>query len=73
MLEICCANVASAINAEKAGANRIELCDNLWEGGTTPSFGMLKVLKQELKIPIFVLIRPRGGDFLYIVSYYLVT
>jgi len=65
MLEICCANVASAINAEKAGADRIELCDNLWEGGTTPSFGMLKVLKQELKIPIFVLIRPRGGDFLY--------
>ena len=65
MLEICCANLASAINAENAAADRIELCDNLWEGGTTPSYGMLKVLKQELQIPIFILIRPRGGDFLY--------
>ena len=65
MLEICCANIASALNAQAAGADRIELCDNLWEGGTTPSFGMLKVLRQELKIQIFVLIRPRGGDFLY--------
>ena len=65
MLEICCANIASALNAQAGGADRIELCDNLWEGGTTPSFGMLKVLRQELKIQIFVLIRPRGGDFLY--------
>lgn len=65
MLEICCANIASALNAQAAGADRIELCDNLWEGGTTPSLGMLKVLRQELKIQIFVLIRPRGGDFLY--------
>jgi copper homeostasis protein len=65
MLEICCANIASAQNAQAGGADRIELCDNLWEGGTTPSFGMLKVLRQELKIQIFVLIRPRGGDFLY--------
>ena len=65
MLEICCANIPSALNAQAGGADRIELCDNLWEGGTTPSFGMLKVLRQELKIQIFVLIRPRGGDFLY--------
>ena len=65
MLEICCANIASALNAQAGGADRIELCDNLWEGGTTPSFGMFKVLRQELKIQIFVLIRPRGGDFLY--------
>ncbi len=65
MLEICCANLQSALNAQAAGADRIELCDNLWEGGTTPSFGLLKVLRGLLKIPIFVLIRPRGGDFIY--------
>jgi copper homeostasis protein len=65
MLEICCANLQSSLNSQAAGADRIELCDNLWEGGTTPSFGLLKVLRGLLKIPIFVLIRPRGGDFLY--------
>jgi len=65
MLEICCANIASALNAQKAGADRIELCDNLWEGGTTPSYGKIRIVKAELQIPVFVLIRPRGGDFLY--------
>lgn len=64
-IEICAANLLSALHAAAAGADRIELCDNLWEGGTTPSAGMLKLLRRELKIEIFVLIRPRGGDFLY--------
>jgi len=64
-IEICAANLLSALNAAEAGADRIELCDNLWEGGTTPSAGMLRLLRRELKIEIFVLIRPRGGDFCY--------
>lgn len=63
--EICVTSVESAINAEKAGANRIELCDNLYEGGTTPSYGMIKTIKNKLHIDIHILIRPRGGDFVY--------
>ena len=66
VFEICCNSVLSASNAEDAGANRIELCSNLQAGGTTPSFGLLKVCCQEVDdIPINVLIRPRIGDFLY--------
>lgn len=53
------------MNAEKGGANRIELCDNLWEGGTTPSMGTIELSKKNLSIPVFVLVRPRGGDFVY--------
>ena len=64
-LEICAANIESALNAQIAGADRIEYCDNLWEGGTTASFGLIKSLRKELNIELFVLIRPRGGDFLY--------
>ena len=64
-LEICCFSAESAILAEKAGADRIELCDNFTEGGTTPSNGTVKYCVQNLKIPVNVIIRPRGGDFLY--------
>lgn len=55
----------SAINAELGGADRVELCDNLWEGGTTPSIGSIELAIERLSIPVFVLIRPRGGDFAY--------
>lgn len=64
-LEICCYSAESAFLAEKAGADRIELCDNFTEGGTTPSYGIIKYAIENLKIPINVIIRPRGGDFLY--------
>jgi copper homeostasis protein len=65
MLEVCANSVHSAIAAQKGGATRIELCDNLHEGGTTPSYGQIKTTLQLLTIPVHVLIRPRAGDFLY--------
>eukprot|EP00111_Clytia_hemisphaerica_P007549 TCONS_00021926-protein len=64
-MEICIDSVSSAINAEKAGASRVELCSNLIEGGTTPSLGTFQVIKELTAIPVFVMVRPRGGDFLY--------
>lgn len=64
-LEICANSYQSAMNAEKAGAHRIELCSELAVGGITPSYGLLKKVVSELTIPIHVLIRPRSGDFTY--------
>ena len=64
-VEICVGDVASAIAAEAGGADRIELCDNLAVGGTTPSAGTIAESCRRLSIPVHVLIRPRGGDFIY--------
>lgn len=65
ILEICASNYQSAINAEMAGAHRIELCSELAIGGITPSFGFIKQVIENVKIPVFVLIRPRSGNFVY--------
>ncbi|MDB4303802.1 copper homeostasis protein CutC, partial [Desulfosarcina sp.] len=65
IVEICAANIQSAIAAQEGGAKRIELCDNLYEGGTTPSYASIKLVLEKLDIPINVMIRPRGSDFCY--------
>lgn len=65
IIEICATSVASVINAEKAGAHRIELCSELAIGGITPSYGLIREVKKQSRLPIYVLIRPRSGDFTY--------
>ncbi|WP_196000790.1 copper homeostasis protein CutC [Clostridium sp. 1001271B_151109_B4] len=65
LLEACVGCYEEAKKAEIQGADRVELCDNLAEGGTTPSYGTIYLAKKNLNIPIAVIIRPRGGDFVY--------
>lgn len=62
-LEICVFNTETAIAAAAAGADRIELCENYANGGTTPSYGYLRTTREKVSIPIFPMIRPRGGDY----------
>lgn len=64
-VEICAANIQSALAAQKAAAHRIELCSGLEAGGLTPSPGLIRATIRELTIPVCVLIRPREGDFHY--------
>jgi copper homeostasis protein len=65
ILEIVVYNLTSAVQAQQGGADRIELCDNPGEGGTTPAAGVIEQARKNLSIEVYVMIRPRGGDFLY--------
>ncbi|HJY21936.1 MAG TPA: copper homeostasis protein CutC, partial [Hanamia sp.] len=64
-LEIIGFNIESCMAAQDAGADRIELCASPGEGGTTPSYAFIKEARKKLNIDLYVMIRPRGGDFLY--------
>ena len=65
LFEICTNSVESCLAAQEGGANRVELCAAIPEGGTTPSYGEIKMARKLLHIKLHVIIRPRGGDFLY--------
>ena len=65
LVEVCANSLQSALNAQKGGAHRIELCSELAVGGITPSYGLLKSVREQISIPVHVLIRPRSGDFTY--------
>ncbi|MBD2754654.1 copper homeostasis protein CutC [Spirosoma validum] len=65
LIEVCAFSLESCLTAQQAGAGRIELCGGLADGGTTPSAGLIQQARQHLTIPFYVMIRPRGGDFMY--------
>lgn len=64
-LEIACFNLQSAIVAQQGGADRIELCDDFSAGGITPNYGTFETARKLITIPLFVMIRPRSGNFIY--------
>ena len=65
LMEICCGSADDVIQAEKGGADRVELNSNLGQGGLTPSIGMLEVVKRYVSIPVMTMVRPRAGGFCY--------
>jgi copper homeostasis protein len=65
ILEVCAFTIQSCIIAERAGAARVELCDNPIEGGTTPSWGTIKQAREKISIPLYPIIRPRSGNYWY--------
>ena len=65
LLEVCVETVDGALAAERGGADRIELSAGLIEGGTTPSLGLIRAVRAQVRLPLVVLLRPRAGDFLY--------
>ena len=65
LLEVCCGSLDDALEAEAGGADRIELCSTLFFGGLTPSFGTIAEATRRLRIPVIVMVRPRGGGFCY--------
>lgn len=65
LLEICAFNIQSCFIAQRAGAGRIELCANPLQGGTTPSYGIIQYALEHIKIPVYPIIRPNGGGFVY--------
>lgn len=65
VLEVCCYSVACAREAERYGADRIELCAAPQEGGLTPSYGVLVSAREAITLPVHPIVRPRGGDFCY--------
>jgi copper homeostasis protein len=65
IVEACVDAIDAALEAERGGAGRLELCGELLQGGVTPSAGLIGAVRERVRIPLFVLIRPRTGDFLY--------
>lgn len=65
ILEVCAFNIQSCLTAERAGAARVELCDNPVEGGTTPSYGTIKQVREKISILLYPIIRPRSGNYFY--------
>ncbi len=65
ILEVCAFHIESCLIAERAGAARVELCDNPMEGGTTPSYGTIKKVREKISILLYPILRPRSGNYLY--------
>ena len=65
ILEVCAFHIESCIIAERVGAARVELCDNPIEGGTTPSYGTIKKVREKISILLYPILRPRSGNYFY--------